>query len=493
LADDAARIAELEARLAAAERTIVVLSDAAERSMDPTDRVALVGRLSGFRELVTARREELERSEAWFRTLWDASPDALLLVDDAGLVVTQNQAGLALELRGRFESLFSEPEVARGVLAGTAGPGTSLALSDGRPVHVARSTVPGTPVLSLLVVRDLSLYQAMEQELQVSRRLAAVGELAGLVAAEVNGPLAVILGSLEMVREVREPDQQDRHLERIQSSAWRVEQIVRSLEVFRRHERGELAQQGLRGLVKTASERAGRRLQRTRVVVQCPKGFELYGDHELLCQAVTTLLLEFSQRARRVSVTGSWTHAAAQIQIASAPTAGTTSWIPARQAQVLRLGYLVAESIVAEHGGRMLIDESSGAVRVELPRSTGFVPVHDESSLAILHEPWTERAGPVSSLLRQMGYDVKLVADDAEVVGLLREGIPDLLVYSCVRSAKSQAERMARVVELYPDLEGRVVFILGGSQEATGLPGPHVRRPVRALDLHIAVATIQDG
>lgn len=459
--------------------------------MDPTDRVGMVGRLSGFRELVTARREELERSEAWFRTLWDASPDALLLVDAAGLIVTQNQAGLALELRGRFESLFAEPEVAGRLLAGSAPPGTSLSLADGRPVHVARSTVPGTPPLVLMVVRDLSLYQAMEQELQVSRRLAAVGELAGLVALEVNGPLAVILGSLEMVRELRDPDQQERHLERIQSSAWRVEQIVRSLEVFRRHERGELAQIGLRDLIKTASERAGRRLQRTRVVVQCPKDFELFGDHELLCQALTTLLLEFSQRARRVTVSGTWTHASAQVQIASTPLAAGTAWIPARQASGLRLGYLVAESIVAEHGGRMLIDEGSGAIRLELPRSTGFVAVHDNSHVAVLHEPWTERAGPVSSLLRQMGYDVKLAGDDTEVVALLREGVPDLLVCSCVRSAKSQGERMDRMVALYPELAGRVVFVVGGSQEAVGLPGPHVRRPVRALDLHIAVAAIQ--
>jgi len=109
---------------------------------------------------------------------------------------------------------------------------------EGKRVQVSLDFIQegGQPIGALLVMRDAESVRRIEDEIELSRRLSAIGRLTSGVAHEVKNPINAIVVHLEVLRQkLREvdPDTQ-RHMDVIGSEIQRLDRVVQLLVDFTR-------------------------------------------------------------------------------------------------------------------------------------------------------------------------------------------------------------------------------------------------------------------
>ena len=205
-------------------------------SVDLTERKAAGGWLS----------EDRERQ---FRSVFSESADALLLLDDQGLIADVN---------GAAEKLFGAPRVS---LAGR--PADSLLTAGGEPLQTALREVlalgearrelrftdgsGGTRLIEcsvrarvhgdfhLCVARDVTNRRLLEERVAQSEKIESVGRLAGGIAHDFNNLLTAILGYTELLLCQKGNDDPDRaDLEEIQKAGTRAAALTQQLLAFSR-------------------------------------------------------------------------------------------------------------------------------------------------------------------------------------------------------------------------------------------------------------------
>src|ERR1700733_6919393 len=89
-------------------------------------------------------------------------------------------------------------------------------------------SIPGASLGALLTLHDLESVRELESELEISRRLAAIGRLTAGVGHEVKNPINAIVVHLELLRnKLFGPDARAmRHLEIIESEIQRLDRVV---------------------------------------------------------------------------------------------------------------------------------------------------------------------------------------------------------------------------------------------------------------------------
>jgi signal transduction histidine kinase len=111
---------------------------------------------------------------------------------------------------------------------------------DGKPITVAITMSPmydrsGEPAGTMAIVRDVTSLKEMESRLVEQERLAAVGELAAMVAHEVRNPLAGIRGGCEILLEgYREGDARNEIGNEVIRQVDRLNRMVQDLLLFAR-------------------------------------------------------------------------------------------------------------------------------------------------------------------------------------------------------------------------------------------------------------------
>ncbi len=176
------------------------------------------------------RRREEQEHEARYRQLVELAPDAIL-IHDGERIVLANAAAVHLagatrqdQVVGLPVSTFLEPPYLKAVQSQLLGSGSQAALAppvrdtfrrfDGAGVEVEVRAIAfmdrGRPAVHL-VIRDISERLAaerrlrqVEERLQQTQRIEAVGSLAGGVAHEINNMMSVVLGFSELL--LRDPD-----------------------------------------------------------------------------------------------------------------------------------------------------------------------------------------------------------------------------------------------------------------------------------------------
>jgi nitrogen-specific signal transduction histidine kinase/HAMP domain-containing protein len=117
-------------------------------------------------------------------------------------------------------------------------PSREIEIEPGRRVQLSLDFIAerGAPIGALLTVRDAESVRRIENEIELSRRLAAIGRLTSGVAHEVKNPINAIVIHLEILREriLQLDPESRRHMDIINSEIHRLDRVVKSLVDFSR-------------------------------------------------------------------------------------------------------------------------------------------------------------------------------------------------------------------------------------------------------------------
>jgi len=152
---------------------------------------------------------------------------------------------------------------------------------------------------ALLTLHDLESVHEIETELEVSRRMAAIGRLTSGVGHEVKNPINAIVVHLELLRSKMSADSgASRHLEVIQSEIRRLDRVVQTLVDFSRPVELQLKDHDLRSIVSSVLMLASAEMETRNINVlsEMPDHpVNVRVDADLLKQALLNVVLNGAQ------------------------------------------------------------------------------------------------------------------------------------------------------------------------------------------------------
>jgi signal transduction histidine kinase/HAMP domain-containing protein len=177
-------------------------------------------------------------------------------------------------------------------------PPREIELEHGRRVQLSLDFISerGVPIGALLTIRDSDSVRRIENEIELSRRLAAIGRLTSGVAHEVKNPINAIVIHLELLRErvlPLDPDSR-RHLDIINSEIHRLDRVVKTLVDFSRPVDLKLVALDLRTLIAQVVALAVPEAHSHNVEIEQHLGSEplpIRADADLITQAILNVVL----------------------------------------------------------------------------------------------------------------------------------------------------------------------------------------------------------
>jgi signal transduction histidine kinase len=167
-------------------------------------------------------------------------------------------------------------------------------------IHDDRAVYPQETLGALLTLHDVESVREIESDLELSRRLAAIGRLTAGVGHEVKNPINAIVVHLELMRnKLGDADHRAmRHLEVIESEIQRLDRVVQTLVDFSRPVELQLKEQDLRRVVSAVLMLASAELETRDVHVQSDlpdRPVLAKVDADLLKQALLNVVLNGAQ------------------------------------------------------------------------------------------------------------------------------------------------------------------------------------------------------
>jgi hypothetical protein len=238
-------------------------------------------------------------------------------------------------------------------------------------------TPEGATAGSIIVIEDITSRVALEEQLQISEKMASIGLLAAGVAHEVNTPLTGISSFTQMLLEQADPDDpKTKVLEKIERQTFRAAKIVNGLLNLARPARVETGPVDLNVVVNDVLAlldhqfKSGRIQVRKELVTGVPPIVD--GIEYKLQQVLLNLFLN----ARDAMPKGGWLSIGTRLENGSAivEVSDTGSGIPAEHLSRIYdpffttkalgkgtgLGLSITYGIVQEHGGSIACESAAG-------------------------------------------------------------------------------------------------------------------------------------
>ena len=154
-------------------------------------------------------------------------------------------------------------------------------------IHDDRAVYPQESLGALLTLHDVESMREIESDLELSRRLAAIGRLTAGVGHEVKNPINAIVVHLELLRNKLSGSDNKamRHLEVIESEIQRLDRVVQTLVDFSRPVELQLKEHDLRRVVSAVLMLASADLETRDVHVHSD-----LPDHPVLAKVDSDLL-----------------------------------------------------------------------------------------------------------------------------------------------------------------------------------------------------------
>jgi PAS domain S-box-containing protein len=324
---------------------------------------------------------------------------------------------------------------------------TLLLTKDGRETPIDHSAAPvrqgdGTVYGVVLVFRDITARQRLEEERLIRSKLESTGILAGGIAHDFNNLLMIILGSLELLElpgQAIAP-----HLEAMKQATLEAHALTEQFLTFAKGGGPVRRVLALAGVLRDAATLALRGAPVACDMAIAEDLWPMEGDPAQLGQVARNLILN----AREAMPTGGRIVVRAENVPRPTPTVRVTvaDLGPGIPAEVLPkifdpyfstkerggtrgtgLGLTVCRAIVDQHGGTLTVDSTVGVgttVRVDLPAAPTAVlvapspppaPRPGAGRLLVMDDEGGVRTA-VGALLQRLGYAVELTAHGAEAV-----------------------------------------------------------------------------
>lgn len=448
------------------------------------------------------------------RALIDGAPDAILSVDSEGLVQDCNPAAerlfgrLRSKLVGRsFSSLGLEettttapPENARVSLDTLTGDPRQYALDDDTAVEGLLRIVPGDSGDggALIVLRNITSRKKAEQratqlqqQLQHTQKLDAVGQLAGGVAHDINNLLTTVGGYGDLLASHQDPLIRQ-VAEELGIARDRGSSLTRQLLAFARKEntqpRGIDLADTLGGMERLLERLAGEQITLT---LDRGPGCVIYADPGQIEQVVVNLAMNardamlhggsliischLDEHARRVQLRVADTGAG--MDEATKQRAFEPFFTTKARGQGTGLGLSTVHGVVEASGGKIQLSSTPGSGTEFILSWTAYgvvdererpsattIPTDGVRGRVLMVEDDAQSRKVLLRLLHGAGFDVDL-AEDAEVAvkvyrRLVRAGTPpDLLLTDVRMPGKTGTELAEELRRQDPDLP--VLFISG--------------------------------
>ena len=320
-ADDQGGVRTREIMLRRKNGTLGVFLDTSRAVWDADGKIV---RYQGTLVDVTERREmekALRRQEEFQRYLLESFPDLILVIDLNGRYSFVSSR--IHDLRGyKPEDLLGkkveeEPDYSpelfalyRDLTSGKKMFGScdyNARHRDGSwrnmrasasPLFDAENKVSG----AIVSVRDITVEKKLEQQIIQSERLAAMGQMIGGFAHELNNPLTSILGMSELLQEGEAPEGVRKQMVVLQQQARRAAEIVQNLMYFSRPPAPGKSPIDLGELVQRTLHLHAYSLRRSNITVDFLKESvpPVSGDAHQLMQVFLNLILNSEQAMREV-------------------------------------------------------------------------------------------------------------------------------------------------------------------------------------------------
>ncbi|MGA7460091.1 MAG: ATP-binding protein [Candidatus Korobacteraceae bacterium] len=177
-------------------------------------------------------------------------------------------------------------------------PQREIELENGRRIQIALDFIAerGERIGALLTMRDAESVRRIENEIELSRRLAAIGRLTSGVAHEVKNPINAIVVHLELLREkMRESDPDTRrHMDVIGREIHRLDRVVEMLVDFNRPVELRLSDFDLRRVIEDVTSLASPEAAKQGVKIETQLGkdaLRVRADADLIKQALLNVVL----------------------------------------------------------------------------------------------------------------------------------------------------------------------------------------------------------
>ncbi|MCM0082940.1 transporter substrate-binding domain-containing protein [Geomonas sp. Red32] len=472
-------------------------------------------------ELLTDQAAVLRESESRFRTMFDASSDAIIIHGaDSGAIVDVNRT--MCEMYG-----YSHDEVLT-LTAGALSAGTSPYSEDEAIAFIKRAALGEQPEFPwharaadgrlfwvevrmrrvqlgndrcvLATVTDVTHRKSLEEQLQQSLKMESIGRLAGGVAHDFNNMLCVILGRAELSKLRLSPeDPLWGAFDQIVKAAERSSQVTRQLLAFSRKQPIAPKPVNLNALIVEHRKNLGRLIgEDIRFVLQAGEGlWNVLIDPVQIDQ----ILMNLSVNARdampqggtlaietaNVTIMGDRQEGGAPgpgdyVRLTVADTGvGMDSETRDRIFEPFfttkeigkgtGLGLSTVYGIVAQNDGVIQCESTPGAgtvFTVYLPRLKGESGGEDASAAGQAHGSGTillvedEEMLLITTtgMLEEMGYTVLQAASPQQAIALCERGTRvDLVLTDVVMPGMNGEEMVARIRRVWPECP--VLFMSG--------------------------------
>jgi signal transduction histidine kinase/ActR/RegA family two-component response regulator len=400
---------------------------------------------------------------------------------------------LPQELREPFRRAFED---------GVGSQGRATMPGGGEPRYFDYEFVPlSDPQMRLLIVAaDVTEEVRREREEEATRarmdqasRLAALGELIGGVAHELNNPLTAILGFAEVLALSDTAGQMNEEIAIIQKEALRARNIVRDLLFIARPgavEHGPVAIADVVGHVQRLRERLWRRAG-IHVEVSLEPGLVVRGDEHQLTQVLLNLVTNAEhalegRSLRRIVIEGG-TDEVGQVRLAVSDTGAgmdeaTRSRIyepffTTKHGVGTGLGLPLSYSIIRSHQGTIDCISSPGLgttfvitlpARGDAPGATGGqgVPAPARPATLLVIDDESSLRKVCRRLVESLGHRCADAENSARALALAEELNPDIILCDYRLATETADAVFAGFAERLPHLIPRTIIATGATTDA---------------------------
>jgi two-component system NtrC family sensor kinase len=308
-----------EIRLRRKDGGVAVCVDTSSGVMEDRKIVRYQGTLVDVTEK-RAMERQLRRQEEFRLHLLESFPDLILVVDLHGQYTFVSARIRELlgygpeQLLGKSidDTENTSPELAALYHTVAAGESTKTSCeygsrhNDGSWRTMLGMASPlldaeGKPAGVIISVRDVTTEKKLEQQIIQSERLAAMGQMIGGFAHELNNPLTSILGMAELLQENETSEGARKQLAVLHKEARRAAEIVQNLQYFARPPAPGRSQVNLNELVQRTVQMQAYPLRKSNVTVDFLQEANIpaiIADPNQLMQVFLNLLLNAEQAIR---------------------------------------------------------------------------------------------------------------------------------------------------------------------------------------------------